>query len=141
MDTPPVCNEYIAEGTERFTNCCDNGKCRYNDSLDDNAVLGETLKDTMKGIGDIRISVHPLNGVTLFWAECNFRHLSKESPNYQFSVDAGKYVVKPSRTPIDTKVNLKSDSLPRLISMIESAAQQFKETASAIDWANFGGGK
>ena len=110
-----------------------------NDSLDNNAALGETLKDTMKGIGEIRITVQPLNGLTLFWAACSFRHLSKEAPDYQFSVDAGKYVAMPSRTPIDSKVHLKADSLPKLIGMIERAAEQFKETAQTIDWAIFGG--
>lgn len=33
MEQPPICNKYVAEGTEKFTDCCDNGVCRFPNAL------------------------------------------------------------------------------------------------------------
>src|SRR4051812_31565430 len=37
METPLVCNKFVEEGCEQFTGRCDNGKCRYEGSLDSKA--------------------------------------------------------------------------------------------------------
>jgi len=31
MGTPQMCNKFVEKGCEQFTDCCDNGTCRFND--------------------------------------------------------------------------------------------------------------